>query len=381
MAAAVELLQPSTPFVAKGKLFRKEVLRAGHYQHPTNPWDEPLDLTNDDIEQVAANSQQAMEAGNRVWIPKTHSSDPEKNRGYARRFETGPSSEDPNLLSVYAITDITNPVTARKIQRGEIEDVSVGLVDYADGREREFGLRIDHIALVPDPVVPGQDSFVALARRNGKKSSRNRVLAYSGAENMKPEIVPGLSRSGIKIRRALSITPTIRKALSLTGVKVEGSKIRKDDLDEILAGLIEKASATGATGTEAATKALSRSADETFKELHGERESGIATAVDSAVKTGRIPKAVEGDLKALLSVRHGFSLSVAGKAETVDVAASLKRILAAIPEGACLDLADRIKQRDLSIAGGKPAAEAGTFDRAAETARRLEKSFGQKPKA
>lgn len=198
---------------------------------------------------------------------------------------------------------------------------------------------------------------------------------------MKRSLLGGLAAPVVKIRRALSITPTVRKALSLTGVKVSGSKIREGDLEDLIAGLLEKATATGSVGAEAATKALSRSADENFKELHTERETNVAAAVESAVTSGRIPKAAEGDLKALLSVRHGFSLSVDGKAASVDVAATVKKILAAIPEGASLDLADRIKQRDLSIAGGKPAAAAGAFDSDKEATRRLGVSFGQKAKA
>lgn len=176
----------------------------------------------------------------------------------------------------------------------------------------------------------------------------------------------------VKVRRALSITRTVRKALGVAGIEVKSKRLRGDDLDALLSTLIEKANAAP-TGIEPAAKALSRTADETFKELHGEREKRTATMVETATKSGRITKGMEGDLKALLSVRHGFSLGVDGKATSIDVAGTVEKVLAAIPDGACVPLAERIKAQNLSVAGGAPEGQPAEFDASKEIESRLKR--------
>lgn len=371
MRRALELLAPTSPFVSKGRRFRKEVLRAGTYQHPIEPWDEPLDLSNDDIAAIADSSNKAMAAGIRVWVPITHTRDPRKNRGYVERFEIGPSRER-GKLSLFAILDIRNSETADQIRRGEIEDVSVGIDEYGDHRGNQFGLRIEHVALVADPVFAGQDSFVALSRARGKNPGR-RVLAYRSPSMKKTSkhrfSIGGATLKPPTVRKRLALSAVARKAAKALGIEIEGKRVRQSDLDALCEAALAKVSEAPARGEPVALKALSRSADDTFAELHAERAARVATMAKDAVKAGKIPAAIEADVVALLSVRHGYSLSAKGEAAGVDVRATMEKVLAAIPEGASLPIGERIKA--LSIAGGQPSPDAGTFDNKKEIETRL----------
>ncbi len=371
MADVLTLLPPTTSFVAKGRLFRKEVLREGTYQHPVEPWDEPLVLGVDDIEALSESSNAAIEAGIRVWVPIGHTNDAEANRGYVRRFETGPSRLEEGQLSLYAIIDIRDPDTAEQIRRGEIEDVSVGIEDYGDHRGNQFGLRIGHVALVSDPVFSGQDSFVALSRRRGKTISR-RVLAYRSKPMRKMKRGLSLGDAGTIrpiVKRRLSLSPVARKAAKALGIEAPSKRVTQEDFDSFCEAIIERANKGVEPGEATAVKALSRSADATFAELHTERERGLTATVTDHVTKGRIPAAVSADVVALLNVRHGYALSAKGEASAVNVRETVEKILAAIPEGACVPIEDRLKA--LSIAGGKPPTAPAQFNAKEEVTSRL----------
>lgn len=365
------LLPPTTPFAAKGRLFRKEVLRAGVYQHPVEPWDEPLILSNEDIAALAKSSNKAMEAGIRVWVPVGHTNDAEANRGYVREFHAAPSRLEPERMSLYAIMDIRDPDTAEQIRRGEIEDVSVGIEEYGDHRGNRFGVRIGHVALVPDPVFSGQDSFVALSRARGKTMSR-RVLAYR-SQPMRMKTKRGLSLGTLKpeivVRKRLSVSPAARKAAKALGIEVPAKRMTQDEFDTFCEAVVAHAAKPAEAGEPVAIRALSRTADATFAELHGERDRALTATVKGLVTSGRIPASVEADVKALLGVRHGYALSAKGEATAVNVRETMEKILSAIPEGAALPIAERLK--NLSLAGGQPAGQPEAFDSKKEVEARL----------
>lgn len=356
-------------FTRDGKLYRKEVLRTGYYKHPTAGWEMDLELA--DLVLLCDESNRAIENGNRCWIPIGHTDDVRANRGYAKRFEIEARTDlGPDVFSIYAICSIRDPETAEAIDKGLIEDVSVGIEEVDDGRGNEYGPRIVHVALVNFPVFAGQENFIALAAGAGKKSTV--ALRYLGARPMKrnarSRLLSGAAVTPIvkKVRR-LSVSGAVRKAAKALGVEL-GSRVRQEDLDALATAAVEQGTKTP-SGVDAARKALSRNADATFVELHNERERRIGAQVEAAVTAGRIPASVKDDVRALLSVRHGMSLSVKGEAGDVDVPALVEKLVNAIPEEACVPLEDRLKK--LSVAGGKPAGKAPDFDPAKDKAARI----------
>lgn len=366
---------PKGDFVHKGKLYRKEVLRTGYYQHPTDGWE--MDLSLADLVLLCDESNRAIQNGNRCWIPIGHTDDVRANRGYVKRFEVEETVGEPGSFSIYAICDVRDPETADAIDKGLIEDVSVGIEEMDDGRGNEYGPRIVHVALVNFPVFAGQENFIALAAGGAKTAPI--ALRYLGASAMSKRIrsrlLSGAAISPIvkKIRR-LSVSGAVRKAAKALGIEL-GSRVRQEDLDALATAAVERSTQTP-TGVKAALLALGRPADATFVELQGERARRVTSQVDAAVAAGRLPATVKDDVVALLSVRHGVSLSVKGEATEVDVPALLEKVIAAIPEDACVPLNDRLKK--LSVAGGKPAGAAPAFDPVKDKAERLKKLNGTK---
>lgn len=369
------LIAPKGRFLSKGKLFKKELLRAGTYQHPIDPWAEPLVLDNDDIVELANSSNAAMESGGmKPWVPLGHSYNPEDNRGWVKRF-TAEASPESGKMAVYAYLEITDKKTAGKILNGSIDCVSVGLDSYGNHKGETFGLRIEHVALCSDPVFSGQDSFVALARSSSKNPNlKIRVLSWRRPMSVKHKARRFSTISTIgaaampKIRRRLSITSAVRKAAKILSIDL-GPRVTQDRLDELCEALIAKVGTPGESGEAAAVKCLARTADATFADLHKERDDRFTLAVKDAIKAGKIPATVEADVKSLLSVRHGFSLSAKGEASAIDVRAAVEKIIAAIPDGAVLSTEERTKR--LSLAGGQPPTETPAFDSKKEVADRL----------
>lgn len=172
------------------------------------------------------------------------------------------------------------------------------------------------------------------------------------------------------VKRRLSVSAPARKVAKALGITApESGRFTQESFDAFCESVAEKMSATGPTGDAGAVKCLSRSATSDFTDLHAERETRIVNTVKELVAKGRVPKSVEADVTALLSVRHGYALSAKGEATAVDVRATFEKILAAIPEDAVTPLKERLKK--MSIADGQPPMEPTDFDTTAETKRRL----------
>ena len=96
----------------QGRLFRKEVIRAGTYQHPVNPWPEALDADRAYLERVALNTNEAIARGIQVPIPDTHNDKPEDNKGYVRRAFVDEVDGEPAL---FIDAEIIDPETLPKV--------------------------------------------------------------------------------------------------------------------------------------------------------------------------------------------------------------------------------------------------------------------------
>lgn len=370
----IALLSPSSravPSKKNARLFRKEVIRQGVYQHPVEPWDEPLDLSSPEaMLELAQASNDAIAAGTKVWVPDGHTFDAKTNTGWVRHFSVGPSEEDPDLLSIYADPcEIVDAKYARKIGKA-IQDVSVYIDDYGNEKGESWGPRIVHVALCPNPVFTGQTNFVALAAGGGSVIP---VLRLSAEKNMKrTRLLSGQSLGSIAapkiVRRGLSINGKVRKALAALGVKTNAKRMDRDLLDEVL----DAVATMRANPAVDVKKSLSVDGnDSTVKELLAARGETAAAKVTALLTTGRITAGMKEDLTRLLSVRHAFALSAAGAAEDVAVADLVHKVLSALPEDACVPLKDRITKHGIAASAGRAPDAPAEFDSKSEVDRRL----------
>lgn len=153
----------------------KDVLSAGQYQHPIHGW--KLNVTPEAMDKYCAAFSEMANAGVKVPIYADHKPGAATTLGYARAlFRGGPEAlkKYPELAKLpadqapldpkkmYAIHDWANP-EAMKMAHG-VGQVSV-LIDkkMTDGTGKKYGEAVRHIAVTPEPIVPGQGSFTQLA--------------------------------------------------------------------------------------------------------------------------------------------------------------------------------------------------------------------------
>ncbi len=153
----------------------KDVLAAGEYQHPIHGW--KLDVTPKSMDKYCAAFDKMSAAGVKVPIYADHKPGAANTLGYCRAlFRGGPEAlkKFPELAKLpadhapldanklYAIHDWNSP-EAMKMGHG-VGQVSV-LIDkkMKDGTGKEYGAAVRHIAVTPEPIVPGQGAFTQLA--------------------------------------------------------------------------------------------------------------------------------------------------------------------------------------------------------------------------
>lgn len=153
----------------------KDVLATGTYKHPVHGWS--LEVTPEKLAKYCAAFSEMKNNGVKVPIYADHKPGAATTLGYCRdMFMGGPEALknhpelaklpadqaplDPNKL--YAIHDWSSP-EAQKMGHG-VGQVSV-MIDkkMKDGTGHNYGEAVRHIAVTPEPIVPGQGSFTQLA--------------------------------------------------------------------------------------------------------------------------------------------------------------------------------------------------------------------------
>jgi ribosomal 50S subunit-recycling heat shock protein len=373
--AAYVLGPTGTPFVSAGsKVFEKDVLVEGTYQHPIQPWDTPLEVTKDYIDRVCAASNAALKQGQRVYVPDGHSTKARDNVGFVSEF--APRLVDGKWRAVARFT-VEDDSYLAKIGK-TIRDVSPLIVTHPLGNGADVGERIAHVALVPDPVMPGQGDFVACSVGGGT------------LETVEVPVLKALaSESPMKVK----INAANVKALSLVGIEAkEGDEV------EVTLAQFEKALSVAneaQTARAAAEKALAdekakpaatperllsvdAKATPYFGEARTQRAKALSATLDAAQAKGKINAAMRASFEKVLSVRHGYALSETGTAETVDVVAAAESLLAAIPDNAAVPVGTALQGQGATGAE-RPANEPAKFDAKAAADEMLVKAGFKKP--
>jgi hypothetical protein len=177
-----------------GRLFRKEVLRAGRWIHPSD--DSPIEFSVADLHAIAAETNRYIAAlGGRLRFPDGHdavSARAANNLGYWLSFAV----EEDRLIGVVEAAD---DEVARMLG-GRIRDVSVYLEREAkDAHGNRFHHVLTHVAATPEPVIEGQTNFVALSREGtNERVPVFRLAARNGGQVMHERLAKVAAVLGVK---------------------------------------------------------------------------------------------------------------------------------------------------------------------------------------
>jgi hypothetical protein len=348
------------------RLFLKELLREGTYQHPLTPWPEPLVVTPSLIDEWVRSTNAAIAAGVDVWVPDTHSFRAEDNRGFVRRVFRATVAGDPTVQALFGEVEITDPATAEQIGTS-IRKVSVLLMDLADGVGNHFGERVVHVALTPSPVAPRQENFVALSIGSGTTEPVQApvLVPEQPGDNTMP------FKPTEKISKALGIALTADVTAEAIEAGIDALLTRAETAEKGLADL-------KATPPPTVERLLSVDGTQPlFKRAHAAKAKSVALTIAAAKSAGKVNGAMEAALGTLLGIETGFALSADGAAAPVDVAQVVEALVDAIPANAVVPLNQQLK--GTQPAAGQPSPSPDPFDtpeKARAEADRMLKSAG-----
>jgi hypothetical protein len=142
---------------AKGTLFKKRIINYGEYADQWFP-DLFFKLDAEWGSQVLQNFKDKTVG--RVYVPASHTDDPEKNRG-----EVIDMFESADGKGIDAILDIREAETVKAIEAELIWDVSIGFtMNWISKEGEEKGPAIYHVALVNNPYIEDMPPFEAFAK-------------------------------------------------------------------------------------------------------------------------------------------------------------------------------------------------------------------------
>lgn len=359
--------------------FVKDVLIEGVYQHPVEPWEEPLVVDKARIERLCEASNKAITLGQKSYVPDTHSTRAEDNVGFAVGYF--PRLGEDGKWRAAARLRIEDESYVPKIGT-TIRDVSPLIVDWPLGSGESLGERFEHVALCPDPVMPGQGNFVACSTGRGSMNTVD-VPVLRTVTQEPPSMKIKVTDKNIK---ALSLA-------GLNGTQVGAEvDVTPEAFEAALAAVAqahEQAASLNAASDKAqenlkAEKALSiekrLSVDPKtpyYAEANKHRADAIKTRLDVAMSKGRLTKPVRDAMERLLSVRFAYAMSVeTGVATPVDVEKTVNEIVDAIPDNALVPVGTTTEP-----AGSRPPNEPPKFDGKAEADKTLERLGMKKPAA
>lgn len=142
---------------AKGTLYKKRIINYGEYADQWFP-EYFLHLDKEWGKSVLENF--AAKTVGRVYVPSSHTDDPDKNRG-----EVIDMFESEDGAGIDAIIDVRDQETVDKIEADLIWDVSIGFtMNWITKEGEEKGPAIYHVALVNNPYIEDMTPFEAFSK-------------------------------------------------------------------------------------------------------------------------------------------------------------------------------------------------------------------------
>jgi hypothetical protein len=139
----------------------KDIIRTGHYLHPTRGFRLDVDLPR--LRRWASVGRRMLAAGIHIPANVDHSNSARDALGRILDFQVRGNA-------LHALHQLIGDGAASLAARNQ---ASVGIdPDFIDGRGRRWGEAIVHVALTPVPVVPGQGQFIQAASREPAASGQ-----------------------------------------------------------------------------------------------------------------------------------------------------------------------------------------------------------------
>lgn len=338
---------------AKGTLYKKRIINFGEY---ADQWFNDLFFKIDEKwgEQVLANF--AAGTTGRVYVPSSHTDDPDKNRGEA--IDMFLSADG---LGIDAVLDIRDPDTVSKIDEELIWDVSIGFtMEWVNKEGEDMGAAIYHVALVNNPYIEDMTPFEAFAQitkdcraelassyqanaimlsRTGIKkelsSKENDMTKFAKVTNDKEYPVEVTYTDADEAEQTVTIEPGEELEVPEEQAEAVTKTITDSEAPEENEETDEEKAAREAKEAEDAAKA-EKDKDELSKanaKLAEYRKKEIDQQYDALLKEGKIVPAQEATFKALAMNDSAIQFST-GKGKTEDKPASvlLGELFAAAPK-------------------------------------------------
>lgn len=314
---------------AKGTLFKKRIINFGEY---ADQWFPDYFMHLDEAWGTSVLQNFADKTVGRVYVPSSHTDDPDKNRG-----EVIDMFKSDDGLGIDAIMDIRDPETVSKIEDDLIWDCSIGFtMNWVTKEGDEKGPAIYHVALVNNPYIEDMTPFEAFAKITEVCRAE---LAHSYNAN-----AIMLSRTGIKKEFAMDKVKIINdkeypievtykeddKDVTATieaGAELEVPEDQKEAIETIIADskapeaeetdeekiareaqeAEDAATAAAEAAAEAAKSDEDKAKDAELARIKAEnaeyRKQAVNNEYDSLLKEGKIVPAQENAFKALAEAR------------------------------------------------------------------------------
>lgn len=345
---------------AKGTLYKKRIINFGEYADQWFP-DYFLHLDADGWGKEVLENFAAGTTG-RVYVPSSHTDDPDKNRGEVIDMFLSADGK-----GIDAVIDIRDPETVEKIDSDLIWDCSIGFsMNWISKDGEEKGAAIYHVALVNNPYIEDMTPFEAFAQitkdcRAELASSFDAnaiMLSRSGIKkefnnNKENEMEPKTIKNDkeypvevtyvdadeaeqtvtIEAGAELEIPESQVEAVEKTIAEAEAPEVEETEEEKEAREKKEKEEADA----EAAKSEAEKEKDAELAKVKAEnaefRKKQIDAEYDALLKEGKIVPAQEAAYKALASSESAIKFST-GKNKTEDKPASvlLAEMFAAAPK-------------------------------------------------
>ena len=332
------------------KTYRKDLIRTGTWTVPQTG--RKFTVTQDDLRHWRDVSLAMNTNGVKIPVPAGHTSDPDKQRGFASGF----SVEGDTLFAQITL------VGEDAIKMASTNQVSIYQPEFmVDGKGNRYERPIAHVALTPSPVISGQGEFIPIAAsRTGEAATNAHVLVL--------ERTPHMHALLLAIASTLSI-PTEGKDEAALGLA----------LDARCKELVANDTALALANDKIKGLELARPPTVAADILDAQAET-MEMKLDALVEGGFIVPAVLADLKPLVcgkpGARNGLMLS-----RTAATAAGLPDAFGAILLGALKKndpkvLCEQTKANNLKLSRTIPDDDgSGSYD-PAEGEKRAKAALG-----
>lgn len=273
-----------------GKRLDKDAIRVGRYVHPREGWE--LDVDEARIDRWVKNMSRMLAKGVTIPLVKGHDVSCDTTLGYVQAVRR----EGQELRLVTEVPD-----DERAAQCERVNNVSVYVErDYMDGTGERYDETITHVALTPEPVVPGQGGFISIAASSGRASEEVPVyvLAARGGAAVKKELLQRF-REVTKAAADAAEDEVMQSVATHLEERVSEMERQREEIAELRAQLERQS-----------TRDDEAELDDDEAE---ERASDVATDIDGMVESGQLtPVAaalLRDELCGVAGARNSYMLS------------------------------------------------------------------------